>query len=55
MKLPQNLAPIGIAAGAEGSAVRIDGFIPATTVQSLVAAGIDAYTQMQQKGQGGGL
>jgi len=54
MKLPQDLPPIGIAAGAEGSVIRFDAFVPTETVQSLIAAGIQAYTQMQG-GAGGGL
>jgi hypothetical protein len=54
MKLPQNLPPIGIAAGSEGSTFRVDAFVPTETVQSLIAAGIQAYTQMQG-GAGGGL
>lgn len=55
IKLPHDLPPIGFSAGTEGSAVRMDVFIPSQTVQSLIASGIDAYTQMQQGNKGGGL
>lgn len=55
IKLPQNQPPLAFSAGTEGSSIRVDGFIPAQTVQSLVAAGIQAYTQMQNGGPQGGL
>ncbi len=55
MKLPHDLAPIGISGGAEGPAFRMDMFVPAKTVQSLVTSGIQAYQQMQQGNGGGGL
>jgi len=55
MKLPHDLPPVGMAFGGEGSAIRMDTFIPATTVQSLVSAGLQAYSQMQQANKGGGL
>jgi hypothetical protein len=47
MKLPDDLPPIGITAATEGSAVRFDGFIPTKLIQSLVAAGMESYMQMQ--------
>jgi hypothetical protein len=53
--VPQDLPPIGIAAGTEGSAIRIDGFIPTQTVQSLIAAGLQAYSDANKSGKGGGL
>jgi hypothetical protein len=53
MKLPQNLPPIGASVGTDGSSVRFDSFVPTETVQSLIAAGIQAYTQMQAGGGGG--
>lgn len=55
IKLPHDQPPIGVAVGSYGSSIRVDSFVPAQTVQSLVAAGIQAYTQMQGGGQGGGL
>ena len=54
MKLPPNLAPIGVSIGVEEATIRMDGFLPTSTVQSLIAAGIQAYTQLQG-GPGGGL
>lgn len=54
--LPPNLPPVGFAAAAEGSAVRMDLFVPTQTVQSIVAAGMQAFMQMQggqQPGQEG--
>ncbi|MDB5171668.1 MAG: hypothetical protein JWN51_441 [Phycisphaerales bacterium] len=55
LKLPQNLPPLGMSASTEGPTARMDVFVPAQTVQSLVAAGIQAYTQMQNGGGQGGL
>ncbi|HEX8524474.1 MAG TPA: hypothetical protein VF669_19620 [Tepidisphaeraceae bacterium] len=53
VQLPENLQPIGISAGTEGSAFRWDAIIPAGTVQSLVSAGMQAYMNMMQGNQGG--
>jgi len=53
MKLPQDLPPIGVAAGTEGPAIRGEVFIPSQTVQSLISAGLQAYQQMQGGGNGG--
>ena len=55
LNLPADLPPIGVAGGTDGSAVRVDGFIPTQTVQSLIAAGLQAYTDAQKGGKGGGL
>jgi len=52
MQLPPNLAPIGFTASSQGSAVRFDTHVPTTTIQSIVAAGVQAYMQMQGGGQG---
>jgi len=52
MQLPPNLAPIGFTASSQGTAVRIDTHVPTTTIQSIVAAGVQAYMQMQGGGQG---
>lgn len=52
MQLPQNLPPIGFSAATEGTAVRFDTHIPTNTVQSIVAAGMQAYMQMQGGGAG---
>lgn len=53
MQLPPNLPPIGASLASEGSAIRIDGFIPTQLVQSIVAAGMQTFMQMQG-GEGGG-
>ena len=50
MKLPDNLPPIGMTAATEGNAVRFDAFVPTKLVQSLVAAGMESYMQMQGGG-----
>ena len=50
MKLPDDLPPIGITAATEGSAVRFDSFVPTKLIQSLVAAGMESYMQMQGGG-----
>ena len=52
--LPPDMAPLGLSLGAEGSALRIDAHLPQTTLRDLVAAGMQAYMQMQQGGGGGG-
>ena len=52
MQLPPNLPPLGFAAASEGTAVRFDSHIPTTTIQSIVAAGMQAYMQMQGGGAG---
>jgi len=55
VQLPENLQPVGVTIGTEGSAVRGDALIPTETVQSLVSAGMQAYMNMQQgQGAGGG-
>jgi hypothetical protein len=53
MQLPQGLPPIGVSAASEGTAVRVDSHIPTSLVQSVVAAGMQAYMQMQGGGAGG--
>jgi hypothetical protein len=58
MQLPPNLPPIGIAVASEGTAIRMDGFLPTQLVQSVVAAGMQTYMQMQGGGgaeEGDGL
>jgi hypothetical protein len=54
MQLPADLPPLGFAATTEGSAVKVDAHIPAQLVQSLVAAGMQVYMQMQGGAQPGG-
>jgi hypothetical protein len=54
LQLPPDLPPIGVTGSTEGTAFRVDAYVPSTLVQSLVAAGMQAYLQMQGGGQGGG-
>jgi hypothetical protein len=56
VKLPPNLPPLAGAIDTDGTAIRADGYIPAQTVQSLIAAGMQMWLQnMQGGGQPGGL
>jgi hypothetical protein len=59
VQLPPNLPPIGGSLSTEGSAYRMDGYLPAQLVQSLVSAGMQAFMAMQgggaQPGGPGGL
>ncbi|MGB7156809.1 MAG: hypothetical protein WBD40_02005 [Tepidisphaeraceae bacterium] len=54
MQLPADLPPLGFTASTEGSAVKVDAHVPAQLVQSLVAAGMQVYMQMQGGAQPGG-
>lgn len=54
MQLPPNLPPIGVAVSSEGTALRFDGFLPTQLVQSVVAAGMQTYMQLQGGGGAGG-
>ncbi len=55
VQLPPNLPPIGISAGTEGSAIRVDEHVPTQLVQSLIQAGMQVFLQMRGGGgQGGG-
>src|SRR5439155_14698408 len=51
-QIPPNLPPIGISAASEGTAVRIDGHVPTSTVQSVVAGVTQVIMQMQGGGAG---
>lgn len=46
VRIPPNLPPIGVAATTDGPVARIDAYIPSQLVQSVVAAGIEAYTNV---------
>ena len=54
MQLPPNLPPIGMSVASEGSAIRLDGFLPTQLVQSVVAAGMQTWMHFQGGGGGGG-
>ena len=53
VQLPPELPPIGVTVGAEGNTIRIDSHIPSTTIQSIIAAGMQVFMQMQGGGPGG--
>ncbi|MBC8106721.1 MAG: hypothetical protein H7Z14_09045 [Anaerolineae bacterium] len=48
-----DLPPLGFATSTDGSALRIDGYIPTVLVQQLVSAGMQAWMQTQGGGGGG--
>jgi hypothetical protein len=54
LQVPQNLSPLGGAITTEGSAVRLDGYAPTQTLQSVIAAVMQTYMQMQGGQQPGG-
>ena len=54
LQIPPNLPPVGFAASTDGNALKFDSYIPSQLVQSLVAAGMQAFMAMQGGGQPGG-
>ncbi len=54
MQLPADLPPIGVTASAQGNSIRGDSYVPAQLVQSITAAVMQAYMQMQGGQQPGG-
>jgi len=52
VKMPQDLPPIGMTMGSEGSALRADGFIPLDLVKGLVAAGLEAQKNLNNPNGG---
>jgi hypothetical protein len=54
VQLPPNLPPIGISAGTDGSALRVDTHVPTQLVQSLVQAGMQFYLQHGGQPNNGG-
>jgi hypothetical protein len=59
VKIPANLPPIGFSGGTEQSTARFEMVVPTQLIQSLTAAGMQAWMQMNQGpgagGQGGGV
>ena len=53
VNLQPDLPPLGFTSSTDGSAVRVDGFVPTVLVQQLVSAGMQAYMQTQGGGGGG--
>ena len=54
IQLPPDLPPIGVTAGTEGSAVRIDSFTSTDLIKALVAQGMQLYMQRMGAGAPGG-
>lgn len=54
VQLPNNLPPIGFAAGTDGPSIHSDMFIPTKLMQSLVQAGATVFQQFNNHGGGGG-
>ena len=54
VQLPPELPPLGVTLGGEGTSLRIDSHLPTATVQSLIAAGMQAFAGMRG-GNGGNL
>jgi hypothetical protein len=55
LTIPPNQPPIGISAASEGTAIRVDTFVPTQLVKSVTAAMIQLQMQMQGGGMGGGM
>ena len=53
MNLPPNQPPVGASIGTEGTAIRVDTFVPTQLVKSITAAVIQFQMQMQGGGGGG--
>jgi hypothetical protein len=55
LNLPPNQPPVGVSIASEGSAIRVDTFVPTQLVKSVTAAIIQLQMQMQGGGVGGGM
>lgn len=53
VQLPPDLPPFGATFGADGNTLRLDTHLPTSTVQALIAAGMQAF--MAMRGGGGNL
>jgi hypothetical protein len=54
VQLPPDLPPIGETVSTDGGTIKLDTYVPTSLVQSLVAAGMQAFMQMNGGGAGGG-
>jgi hypothetical protein len=54
IQLPPDLPPIGVTAGTDGTAVRIDSYTPTDLIKALVAQGMQLYMQRMGAGGAGG-
>ena len=55
LNLPPNQPPVGVSVASEGTAIRVDTFVPTQLVKSVTAAVIQLQMQMQGGGMGGGM
>jgi hypothetical protein len=55
VKIPDDLPPVGGTISTDGTAVRLDSYIPTQLVQALTAAGIQMFMSQHTAGPGGGL
>ncbi len=59
LQVQNDLPPLAVSLAAEGSALRMDGYVPMDIIQSIMVTGMMAYQQMQQHrpapNGGGGL
>jgi hypothetical protein len=53
LTLQPDLPPVGFTTSTDGTALRLDGYVPTVLVQQLVSAGMQAYMQTQGGGGGG--
>src|SRR5690606_25833933 len=53
LQLPPDLPPVGVSVATEGTALRVDGYIPTKLVQSIVAAAMQAMGGGPGGGPGG--
>ena len=56
VQVPDNLPPLGVSVGSEpdAAAMRVDGFMPTSLMQSLIQAGFQIYLNVPHGGGGGG-
>jgi hypothetical protein len=55
VKIPEDLPPVGATISSDGTAVRLDSYIPTQLVQALTAAGIQMFMAQAHAAPGGGL
>ena len=54
VKIPEDLPPVGVAVSADGSALRVDAYVPTQLVQNLYTAGMQVFLAMHGPGGAGG-
>jgi hypothetical protein len=50
---PPEVAPIGVTLSADGSAMRVDSYVPSQLIQTLTSMGLQIYMKMHQNQPGG--